>query len=55
MLFLCCVMYSEWNCANCNAATKLAIHPITLMLFTSLIMLVSGWGLIGGGGRRNRA
>lgn len=45
----------EWNCVNCNSATKLAMNPMALMLFTSLIMLVSGWGLIGGAGRRNRA
>lgn len=45
---------SEWNCVNCNAATRLALNPISLMLFTSLIMLISGWGLIGGG-RRQRA
>jgi len=48
-------MLPEWNCVNCNAATKLAMNPMALMLFTSLIMLVSGWGLIGGAGRRNRA
>jgi len=46
--------FSEWNCVNCNAATRLALNPISLMLFTSLIMLISGWGLIGGG-RRQRA
>ena len=53
--FGCLMMLPEWNCVNCNSATKLAMNPMALMLFTSLIMLVSGWGLIGGAGRRNRA
>jgi hypothetical protein len=43
----------EWHCANCSSGTKLVTNPLFLMLFTSLVMLISGWGLIGG--RRGRA
>ncbi|CED84547.1 hypothetical protein [Phaffia rhodozyma] len=44
-----------WTCASCSSARELLSQPGFCMLFmTILTIFISGWGILGGVGRRTR-